>query len=627
MKTRAPGTTCRSTTATDDILHVVSRARGEVARLMSRGKRPVGMSYIFSHFHSKSHRGIFFFPWQKTRHCIVQRAGFDSRTRRVLLGINSPPRAVGRYPSASAMADRDGSKDFYQVKRVSFLGRKDVPIICQNENGPCPLLAIANVLLLRNAIALQGSPDRSEVSTAELMSLLAARLLDVNDKATSRDEMVRQNQEQNLNDAMAVLPTLATGLDVNVRFRHPLDFEFTAELAVFDLLDVTLCHAWVAGPEHAAARDAIGARSYNQLMERLVELATAEEASSLLPSAPTTSATRTRPREKRDASEASEEDAALRAALALSLDDAETETPETPTSPTSRAASAALREAAAEASAEIDDGAGTSGVEPRRSADADADAVREARRHERVVLDAFLESSASQLTPDGMRDARDAVKERELAVFFRNNHFATVFKLDGALYLLVTDQGYLRERDVVWETLCEAERPNPNAAREGAFANAAFAPFAPRADPAARRSDERDARMAAALLASAAETSRHREHGARVRDDADAIPATFLRAGGSGANDAEARSGGGGASSDADHALAVALQAEFEEEREREEAAARARRAEATAATRPPPPPPPPPRRRTGEGTSSSRRGALPPRSKKSCYSSDCVVM
>jgi hypothetical protein len=34
-------------------------------------------------------------------------------------------------------------------------------------------------------------------------------------------------------------------MDVNVRFRHALDFEFTAELAIFDLTDVTLCHAWV----------------------------------------------------------------------------------------------------------------------------------------------------------------------------------------------------------------------------------------------------------------------------------------------------------------------------------------------------------------------------------------------
>ena len=514
------------------------------------------------------------------------------------------------------MAARDDSKDFYKVKRVSFFGRKDVPIICQNENGPCPLLAIANVLLLRNAIALEGSPDRPEVSTAELMSLLAARLLDVNDKSTSRDEMVRQNQEQNLNDAMAVLPTLATGLDVNVRFRHPLDFEFTAELAVFDLLDVTLVHAWVAaGPEHAEARDAIGARSYNQLMERLVELATAEEADRLSLSSSETYAKGTK---EEDAS--SSEDAALRAALALSLDEAAIETvSETPTSPTSRAVSAALDEVVAEVSAETAGGDEDEDENAPVSAATADEVARDARRRERFLIDAFLESSASQLTRAGLRDARDAVKERELAVFFRNNHFATVFRLDGALYLLVTDQGYLSEPDVVWETLCEAEHPKRNAAEEGAFVDAAFAPFAPRADESAREtraSAEDDARLAAALLASAAETSGGRTDKSRANADADAIPATFLRAG-------EPRAlANDGASADADHALAVALQAEYEEEREREEAAARARRAEAVAATRPPPPPPP---RRSG--ASSSRRGALPPRSKKSSYSSDCVVM
>jgi hypothetical protein len=37
------------------------------------------------------------------------------------------------------------------------------------------------VLLLRNTIALSGAADRPEVSTAELMSLLASRLLDTND--------------------------------------------------------------------------------------------------------------------------------------------------------------------------------------------------------------------------------------------------------------------------------------------------------------------------------------------------------------------------------------------------------------------------------------------------------------
>ena len=43
----------------------------------------------------------------------------------------------------------------YRLKRISIRGRS-VPVVMQNENGPCPLLAIANVLLLRNQIQLPG---------------------------------------------------------------------------------------------------------------------------------------------------------------------------------------------------------------------------------------------------------------------------------------------------------------------------------------------------------------------------------------------------------------------------------------------------------------------------------------
>ena len=73
----------------------------------------------------------------------------------------------------------DDARDFYKLKRIDFFGRR-CAVVTQNENGPCPLIGIANVLLLRNTISLTGSEDRPETSTSELMSLIAARLLDTN---------------------------------------------------------------------------------------------------------------------------------------------------------------------------------------------------------------------------------------------------------------------------------------------------------------------------------------------------------------------------------------------------------------------------------------------------------------
>ena len=46
-----------------------------------------------------------------------------------------------------------------------------------------------------------------------------------------------------------------------------------------------------------------------------------------------------------------------------------------------------------------------------------------------------------------------SIKEGELAVFFRNNHFSAIYKEKSELFLLVTDQGFLKEPKVVWETL------------------------------------------------------------------------------------------------------------------------------------------------------------------------------
>ncbi|KAJ7952396.1 protein FAM63A-like [Quillaja saponaria] len=159
----------------------------------------------------------------------------------------------------------------YKTKLIQFLGRS-TPIVLQNDNGPCPLLAICNVLLLRNNLNV--SPDMTEVSQEKLLSLVAERLIDSNSNVDNKDASYVKNQQQNIADAIDLLPRLATGIDVNTKFRRIDDFEFTPECAIFDLLDIPLYHGWIVDPQDHYTANAIGLKSYNALMGELVALET-----------------------------------------------------------------------------------------------------------------------------------------------------------------------------------------------------------------------------------------------------------------------------------------------------------------------------------------------------------------
>ncbi|XP_035549872.1 ubiquitin carboxyl-terminal hydrolase MINDY-1-like isoform X2 [Juglans regia] len=159
----------------------------------------------------------------------------------------------------------------HKTKFIQFLGRT-TPIVLQNDNGPCPLLAICNVLLLRNNLNL--SPDTVEVSQEKLLSLVAERLIDSNSNFNNKDAGYVENQQQNIADAIDLLPRLATGIDVNLKFRRIDDFEFTPECAIFDLLDIPLYHGWIVDPQDSDTAIAIGSKSYNALTGELVALET-----------------------------------------------------------------------------------------------------------------------------------------------------------------------------------------------------------------------------------------------------------------------------------------------------------------------------------------------------------------
>ncbi|KAF2536903.1 hypothetical protein F2Q70_00003488 [Brassica cretica] len=371
----------------------------------------------------------------------------------------------------------------YKTKSIQFLGR-NTPIILQNENGPCPLLAIfggsvlgfvgfgnnimkGNVLLLRNNLKL--SPDSYEVSQERLM------------------------------------------ID---------DFEFTPECAIFDLLDIPLYHGWIVDPQDVETADAIGSKSYNALMGELVALETQNvehenpgedsvdfvaattaalgvpspclsKTSSFQDSPP--AAVELRKLRKGDL----EEETELLQALQLSqgngpapnahgdsanLDSAFTFSDASPTSTLDLTYKSRHDDVSAAFTSPVSsdepmyegeecvnavappvcadkepvyEGESLLGKRAEKNVDDCSSEGNGLTAKEGEVIRNFLKNSASQLTFCGLFRLQEGLKERELCVFFRNNHFCTMFKYEGELYLLATDQGYLNQPDLVWEKLNE----------------------------------------------------------------------------------------------------------------------------------------------------------------------------
>ncbi|KAK9814352.1 hypothetical protein WJX72_004386 [[Myrmecia] bisecta] len=584
----------------------------------------------------------------------------------------------------------------YKLKTIDFLGRK-VPVVLQNENGPCPLLAIANVLLLRNQIELP--VNCPEVSQERLMSLVAGLLLDSNSEQrldSQASEEYKANLRQHIADAIARLPKLTTGVDVNVQFHDIRGFEFTDEVAIFDLMDINLVHGWLADPQDTVVAEAIGRSSYNDLVSPVpAGLGTSLQAPivQILPPTPQTSlasmhhplpsgdlaaALGTSPRQTKpmhmsplssvpmtgtspspgelDASgmgmgsalslasgsqqqALEEEDSqALQEALALSLQlsaqggdagitsahelasadastvrpaesaapphapDQQADAPQLPLEaqvhsvgsavaahltsqasadpptvagtshvapgsggvpeasalPSSRAPTAQDQDRGGPAGAQLEAPLGTQQPSTGPASDPDrmrspepstgsaAESDRGARKQEALLIQHFLESTSSQLTHYGLVRLHEGLKPRELAVFFRNNHFNTIFFHNDHIHILVTDQGYMFEKDVVWERLTAVNGDTE-------FVSSSFAPFASHA------SELQDQAATAAQLAQAA--------------FAQVVPPRQplgTAAGGSAAVD-----------SDADFALALQLQQEEERrEEDRRAAAQQAQRAE-----------------------------------------------
>ncbi|CAI5732643.1 unnamed protein product [Peronospora destructor] len=355
----------------------------------------------------------------------------------------------------------------YAVKQTQFLG-KTVSYVCQNSNGPCPLLAIANVLLLRGQLTLQGIIEpRGYVNAHNLMHIIHRRLLNTNPPLKNASELQRLTQEKTLMDVVELLPSMLVGLDVNVRFHKITDFEYTVACAVFDMLDIVLVHGWLLDDQDNLTMKVVGNKSYNELIERLVdyrgllmtEKASKNEVSVVKKHKDTELSLDTEAAQLVDEDEMKPEAPSLPAPLGaiptrflnLSIDVNNAPVISNATqSPHVIASMSSPKDSPSQETLQAM-------MKERHISDADALDTATTLLEEGPVLEVFFNSTASQLTYYGLVKLQEGLRERQLCVFFRNNHFSTLFKFDGALYLLVTDAGYLDEPTVVWEILNEID--------------------------------------------------------------------------------------------------------------------------------------------------------------------------
>jgi len=299
----------------------------------------------------------------------------------------------------------------YKLKKIRFRNQ-DHYILLQNENGPCPLLAAANVLLLRGSIRL---PDQCiHVGTATLdnvCNVLAEHAISSSGSSNFH-----------LNELLELFPTLQDGMDVNPKFTEgPTGYEYTTQMSAFDMLQIKLVHGWLLDSEanellYKYAKN----RTYNELLDLVIrgQEAQTKLTMTLIPKVSELEAESSQ-KKKEDGDKVVNNDELVVTTIQINSK-TEIENIETRLEQTINK----LKEECQTLSEEATRGA---------------------------LVDEFLRSTSHQLTQFGLGELLNSSDFPK--VFFRNNHFGTITCQDGVLYLLVTDLGYGSVPEIVWEKL------------------------------------------------------------------------------------------------------------------------------------------------------------------------------
>ncbi|RCK66753.1 Protein FAM63A [Candida viswanathii] len=272
------------------------------------------------------------------------------------------------------------------------------PILLQEKNGPCPLIALCNTLLLNHDVrntntttALDENPtyftdpqDRTkEIAVDNFKSKLVSRyhsdgkitlddvLQYLGDLLLVYIEGVEDRFKFTIDELLLNLPKLHTGLNVNP-ILYSGDFQQDLGTELFDIFDLKFKHGWIVDPVNEEP-DVWTDDEYRTLVE-----------------------------------------------LINSLEDFD------------RVQDYLLHD---ESDPEI--------------------------HHNKELLTKWLSLNQTQLTTQGIRELNGSLNVDEFVVFFRNNHFNTLFKKsDSEFYVLLTDSSFTstshasnKPSQIIWQSV------------------------------------------------------------------------------------------------------------------------------------------------------------------------------
>ena len=310
-----------------------------------------------------------------------------------------PPKEPETQAQRQDVVTKRRAVETYQIRLVNWYDASSAtnprrsPIMVQNANGPCPLLALVNALVLSTpsdaATALvETLRVREQVSLGLLLDAVIEELM----SGRRRDAV---GKLPDVTDLYAFLLNLHTGMNVNPRFvpeeeainlmDAPIDtdipanlhqarkaggFENTREMKLYSTFSIPLIHGWIPPRNHPA---------YSALKR---SAQTYEDAQNLM-----------------------------------------------------------FREE------ELEDKLQQQGLTPEE----------QTILEDIASVKYFLNSTATQLTGYGLDTMTESLAPGSIAILFRNDHFSTLYRhpRSGQLLTLVTDMGYAGHDEVVWESLVD----------------------------------------------------------------------------------------------------------------------------------------------------------------------------